>query len=76
MSATPQEIIAAVAAMKAATAGIIHAQIVAKVPSFYGAQAEGMVNDIEALLWPIAAKACIETTDASRTKADAAKGQA
>ena len=70
--ATQQEITAAVAAMKKATAGIIHAAIIAKVPGFYASQAEGLVNDIEAQVFPVAAKTCIETTDASR---NIAKGQ-
>jgi len=71
--ATQQEIITAVAAMKKATVGIIHNAIAAKVPGFYAAQAEGLVNDIEAQLLPVAAKACIETTDAGRAKSAPAK---
>jgi hypothetical protein len=72
MSATPQEIADAVAAMKKATIGIIHAKIMASVPGMFQEKAEGMVNDIEAKLLPLAAKVCIETTDASRAKAAAA----
>lgn len=72
--ATPIEINIAVAAMKKVSGSIIHAAILQKVPGMFQEQAEGMVNDIQTQLLPVAAKAAIEAVDAQRAKIEAMKG--
>lgn len=72
--ATPLEISLAIAAMKKISGPIIHNAVTQKVPGMFQQEAEGMVNDIEAQLLPVAAKAAIEAVDAQRAKIEAMKG--
>lgn len=66
---SPAEVKAAIVAMQRASGNIIHTEITNEVPSIFQGQAENMVTNIEAKLYPVCAQAALVAAEHVRAAA-------